>query len=82
MSEDRATRLKRLHMRSIRRGTKEMDLILGRFAAGLDQLDAAGLDAYEALLSENDNDLYLWVSGQGQPPEEHSEILDHIARSL
>ena len=33
MSEDRATRLKRLHMRSMRRGIKEMDLILSRFWA-------------------------------------------------
>ena len=31
--EDRATRLKRLHMRSMRRGIKEMDLILSRFWA-------------------------------------------------
>ncbi len=60
MTED--TRIKRLRMRSWRRGTKEMDLILGPFAdrraAGL---DAAMLDRYEALLEENDQDLYAWI---------------------
>ena len=56
------TRIKRLRMRSWRRGMKEMDLILGPFA----DAHAAGLDAgllaqYEALLEENDQDLYAWI---------------------
>ena len=63
------TRRRRLGIRSWRRGTREMDLILGRFwdaeGAGL---DAATLDLYEAMLDENDQDLYLWVSGQAAPP--------------
>ena len=37
---------------------KEMDLILGRYAdTELASLNGAVLDAYEALLEENDNDL-------------------------
>ena len=69
MSEDRTTRLKRLHMRSMRRGMKEMDIVLSRFwteqgaALGPDELDL-----YEALLGENDQDIYKWVSGQNPPP--------------
>lgn len=56
-------RLKRLHMRSWRRGMKEMDLILGHFAdEKLGELGAEELDLYERLLSENDQDLYLWVT--------------------
>ena len=39
---DRETRIKRLRIRSWRRGTKEMDMILGPFAdSGLDGLDDA-----------------------------------------
>ncbi|MDJ0640824.1 MAG: succinate dehydrogenase assembly factor 2 [Paracoccaceae bacterium] len=72
-------RLKRLAMRSWRRGTKEMDLILGRFwdaeGAGL---DAATLDQYEALLSENDQDLYAWVSGQATPPDHLSDLVARL----
>ena len=44
-------RLRRLRMRSWRRGIREMDLILGRFAdAALAELDAGDLDAFEIAL--------------------------------
>lgn len=72
-------RLKRLRMRSWRRGTKEMDMILGPFSdARLAALTAVELDAYEALLSENDQDLYQWVSGQARGPGSHDLILEQI----
>lgn len=85
MIESAETRLRRLKMRSWRRGMKEMDLILGHFADGpLASLDAADLDAYEAVLSENDQDLYLWVTarvngGPGRGPANVAAILDRIA---
>ncbi|WP_305970800.1 MULTISPECIES: succinate dehydrogenase assembly factor 2 [unclassified Mameliella] len=79
--ESRETRLRRLRMRSMRRGTKEMDILLIRFAeARLDALDAAGLDAYEALLAENDQDLYQWISGQRPAPEVHAPMISEISR--
>ncbi|MGP6086742.1 succinate dehydrogenase assembly factor 2 [Antarctobacter jejuensis] len=79
--EDRETRLKRLQMRSMRRGTKEMDILLMRFAeARLASLDDATLDAYEALLSENDQDLYQWISGQRQGPDNHAPMIEEIRR--
>ncbi|MEL7173522.1 MAG: succinate dehydrogenase assembly factor 2, partial [Pseudomonadota bacterium] len=59
--EDRETRLKRLRIRSWRRGTREMDMLLGPFAdgaSGLATLDEGQLAAYEELLEENDQDLY------------------------
>ncbi len=72
-------RLKRLNMRSWRRGTKEMDLILGRFAdAELAKLNARQLDDYEALLGENDQELFLWFSGRVAPRAEYSAIVAHI----
>lgn len=78
MSVDEA-RLKRLAIRSWRRGTKEMDLILGRFwdaeGAGL---DPATLDLYETLLLENDQDLYLWVSGQAEPPDRFADLVARL----
>ena len=56
-------------MRSMRRGIKEMDLILSAFAsAELAQMDADTLDRYDALLNENDQDLYQWVTGQDPAP--------------
>ena len=77
--EDRTARIKRLHMRSMRRGTKEMDLILMRFAAArLEDMDDAALDAYDALLTENDQDLYQWVSGQADAPDIHAPLIASI----
>ena len=75
-------RLKKLRMRSWRRGMKEMDLILGPYAdAQIAQLSPADLDRYEQLLDENDQDLYLWVTGAVQCPERLSPMLAQIARS-
>ena len=69
MSETAEHRLKRLRIRSWRRGIKEMDLILGGFADDrLSSLNAAELDAHEVLMEEQDHDLYLWVSGQADAP--------------
>ena len=79
MTETHEHRLKRLTMRSNRRGMKEMDLILGRFAeAHLSTMSCDELDAYEVLLSENDQDLYLWVTGKLEAPAEHHPLIAKI----
>jgi antitoxin CptB len=62
-------RLKRLRIRCWRRGTKEMDLLFGQYADGaLNTLSDAELDAFETLMEENDQDLYLWISGASTAP--------------
>jgi antitoxin CptB len=62
-------RRKRLLFRSWHRGTRESDLILGRFAeAYVAGFDAGQLDRYEELLECNDADLFDWVSGRTAPP--------------
>ena len=81
MGETTETRLKRLHMRSIRRGIKEMDLILTEFATRrLGDLDATELDLYEALLAENDHDLLSWVTGQTDAPEKYLPIVTLLTK--
>ena len=80
MGETREVRIKRLRMRSWRRGMKEMDLILGPFADGpLASLDDEGLAHYERLLEENDQDLYKWVSGAAPRPDAHAALIGTIA---
>ncbi|MEL6583844.1 MAG: succinate dehydrogenase assembly factor 2 [Pseudomonadota bacterium] len=77
--EDRETRLKRMKIRSWRRGIKEMDLILGPFADGaLRAQNDTFLDAYDALLNEYDQDLYMWFSGQTAAPAEHQATIETI----
>jgi len=63
-------RRKRLLFRSWHRGTRELDLIMGRFAdAWLDRLEPADLDAYEWLLEVPDQELFRWVTGEQPVPE-------------
>jgi antitoxin CptB len=80
MGETDEARLKRMAMRSWRRGTKEMDLVLGPWAdAHLAMLDAGRLAVYDRLLEENDQDLMAWILGQGQAPAEIAPLLAEIA---
>jgi len=69
-------RLKRMAMRSWRRGTKEMDLVLGPYAdTQLGRMSLAELDAYDALLAENDQDLMAWMLGQKPAPANHAPLV-------
>lgn len=80
MEETAEARLKRMTMRSWRRGTKEMDLVLGPWAdAHLAGLDPARLQVYDRLLAENDQDLMAFILGQATPPEEIAALLAEIA---
>ena len=77
--EPHAHRVKRLAMRSMRRGIKEMDLILATYAdARLGQLSDADLTVYDALLNENDHDLYQWVTRQNPAPPEYTHLIVDI----
>jgi antitoxin CptB len=65
-------RRKMLLFRAQRRGFKEVDLIFGAYAeAALPQLDAAGLDRFEALLTAPDHEVYDWLRGAAPVPPEH-----------
>lgn len=56
-----------------------MDLLLGPFAdAELGGFPSEALDRYEALLSENDQDLYLWLIRGSERPERHDDIVRRI----
>ncbi len=79
MHETAEARLKRMKMRSWRRGTKEMDLVLGPWAdAHLPGLSKAELDEFDLLLAENDQDLMAWILGSSPPPAEFAAILARI----
>ena len=81
--EDRQTRLKRMTIRSWRRGIKEMALILGPYAdARMADLDDTALDLHERLLDQDDHDLYAWISARTRgdaaagPAEFHPALAD------
>jgi antitoxin CptB len=81
--ESSESRIKRLKMRSMRRGIKEMDIILSAYADGhLTRMSEAQINLYDALLEENDQDLYSWVTGQTKPPERFEAMLSQIAQTF
>lgn len=57
-------RRKRILFRAWHRGTREMDLLMGRFAeSALDAMSEAELDQFEALIEVPDLDLFAWLTG-------------------
>ena len=63
-------RRRRILFRAWHRGIREMDLIFGQFADNeLRGISRADLDEFEAILTEDDNDLFNWISGEKPLPE-------------
>jgi antitoxin CptB len=68
-SEGLDARRRRLLFRSWRRGIREMDLVLGRFAdAQIGALSDAELDEFERLLDIPDQQIFSWVNGAEAAP--------------
>ena len=77
--ETHEARIKRMTMRSWRRGTKEMDLILGPYAdAYIAKMDEDALTLYDALLEENDQDLLAMILGQQEMMPQFAKLLAEI----
>ncbi len=58
-------RRRRALFRAWHRGTREMDLLLGRFAdAYIGDLSEPDLADFEALMEVPDRDLFAWVTGR------------------
>ena len=73
-------RRKRLLFRCWHRGTREMDLVLGRFAdAEIATLSDDELSLLERLIEVPDPDLYAAITGDRVLPAEHdSALFDRI----
>jgi antitoxin CptB len=71
-SADLDNRRKRMLYRAWHRGTREMDLIMGRFAdAHIADLSDADLAAFEKLSEMPDPEIYNWISGERPTPAEY-----------
>ena len=73
-------RRRKILFRAWRRGVREMDLIVGRFAdAHIAALDEPALDDFERLIEVPNAELYAWVSGaQTVPPARDSAVLRQL----
>ena len=80
-SED--ARLKKLKLRAWRRGFREADLILGPFADRYcPQFSDAGLDWFERLLEQPDQDLYDWILERSPTPSEFDGPLMNMLKAF
>jgi antitoxin CptB len=62
MSDDLDTRRRRALYRAEHRGTKELDWLIGRYAAArLPDMDTAALTRFEQLLTMSEVDLHKWI---------------------
>ena len=63
------TRRRRLRFRAWHRGTREMDLLMGRFADNeLGSLPEAEIDQLELLMEAPDRDVFSWLTGELELP--------------
>jgi antitoxin CptB len=75
-SADLDVRRRKILFRAWHRGTREMDLVMGRFAdAVLPGLAEAELDEFERLIEMPDHDLFAWIMGEAETPAEHDTPL-------
>jgi len=65
------TRRKRLLYRSVHRGNRENDILLGQFArAHIAEFASEELDQFEQLLQAGDSDIFDWLTGRTAVPAE------------
>ena len=76
-------RLKRINIIGKRRGSKELDLIFGRFIDNnLAELDDPLLHQFEEFLELNESDLYDYFFGNTVPPRKFERIYKKILEVL
>tara|TARA_Y100001933_G_C18981783_1_gene556958 strand:- start:19 stop:270 length:252 start_codon:yes stop_codon:yes gene_type:complete len=74
---------KKLSIRSWRRGTKELDLILGRFSnKNLINFEMSELDLYEQFLSYDDYLIYNWLFEKEDTPRIFESLVKQIKKSM
>ena len=74
---------KRLSIRSWRRGTKELDLILGQFSdTNLTEFKISELNLYEQFLSNDDYLIYNWLFGKEDSPKIFKSLIKNIQEGM
>lgn len=69
-SSDLSPRRRKILYHAWHRGTRELDLLLGRFADhAISELTEAELDGFEALLEVDDRELFGWILGTAVIPD-------------
>lgn len=68
--DDLDTRRRRLRFRAWHRGTREMDLLMGRFAdSEIETMPETEIDELEQLMEAPDRDVFSWLTGELTLPD-------------
>ncbi|MBO0664456.1 succinate dehydrogenase assembly factor 2 [Jiella sp. MQZ9-1] len=71
-SSDLDVRRRKALFRSWHRGIREMDLVLGQFAdARIGTMSDNELTDYEHLMEAPDRDLFAWLTGESETPQNY-----------
>ena len=74
---------KRLSIRSWRRGTKELDLILGQFSdKNLNKFKMYELSLFEQFLSNDDYLIYNWLFSKEDCPKIFKSLIKQIQEAM
>ena len=74
---------KKLSIKSWRRGTKELDLILGNFSdKNLYKFKTSELSLYEEFLSEEDHLIYSWLFSKEESPKVFKSLIKKIQQAM
>ncbi len=69
MADSVEVRRRRLLWRASHRGTKELDIVIGRYAdAHVSTMDETALARFERFLEREEPDLQSWILGGAPPP--------------
>lgn len=73
-------RLKRLKFQCDHMGMQENDVIFGRFAERhLESLSDEQVEKFDALIRQNDVDLFKWITGKEETPVQfQNEIIEML----
>jgi antitoxin CptB len=84
MSDDpREIQRRRLRYRSWHRGTREVDLMLGRFAdAHLADFTGGQLDRYARLLEKSDPEILDWLVGRAPVPQAYDTDVFRLLKNF
>lgn len=82
-SADLNPRRRRLLYRAWHRGTREMDLMIGRFADhALTTMSDAELTDFELLIEVPDRDLFAWICGREETPGNYATPIFHALKTF
>ena len=74
---------KKLSIRSWRRGTKELDIILGQFSdENISRFEKFEINLYEQLLSKDDHIIYSWLFEKEECPKIFKILIKKIQKHM